>query len=100
MKTTIEKAENKVIVTLEGSLDSYVSEEVGKEFKQLYDLENTEIILDCKNLDYIASNGLRLFFILLRSVGPKGCQVIIKDANKMLMKVFELTGFVNFYKFI
>ena len=65
MKTTIEKSEGKVVVTLEGRLDSYVADEVGTQIETLYDLTDTEITLDCTKLDYITSNGLRVFFLIL-----------------------------------
>lgn len=100
MKVTIEQSEGKYLVTLVGNLDSYVSEEVAQQFEQLYDLEDTEITLDCTNLDYIASSGLRLFFMLVRSVSPNGCKIIVKGAQKPVMEVFELTGFSEFFTFI
>ena len=100
MKTTIERTEGKVLVTLEGHLDSYVADEVAEKFKELYDLENTEITLDCTNLDFIASNGLRLFFMLVKNTSPNGCDVIVKGANKLLMEVFDSTSFTQFFKFV
>jgi anti-anti-sigma regulatory factor len=36
MKTTIEKSDGKVLVTLEGSLDSHVANEVAQQFEELY----------------------------------------------------------------
>ena len=60
MKTTIEQSKGKAFVTFEGMLDSYIAEQVGTELEPLYELENTEITLDCTKLDYIASSGLRL----------------------------------------
>jgi anti-anti-sigma factor len=100
MKTTIEKTKGKALVTLEGTLDSYVSDEVSEKLEELYELENTEITLDCTKLDYIASNGLRAFFTLVRNTKPNGCEIIVKGANKLLMEVFESTGFIEFFKFI
>ena len=100
MKTTIEKSEGKVVVTLEGRLDSYVADEVGTQIETLYDLTDTEITLDCTKLDYITSNGLRVFFMLVRATKPQGCNIIIKGANKLLMDVFDSTGFTDFFTFI
>ena len=54
MKTTIEQSKGKALVTFEGMLDSYIAEQVGTELEPLYELENTEITLDCTKLDYIA----------------------------------------------
>lgn len=100
MKTTIEKSEGKVLVTLEGRLDSYVADEVGTQIESLYDLCDTEITLDCTNLDYITSNGLRVFFMLVRTTKPQGCNIIIKGANQLLMEVFNSTGFTEFFTFV
>lgn len=100
MKTTIEQSEGKVLVTLEGRLDSYVADEVGTQLESLYELSDTEITLDCTNLDYIASNGLRVLFMLVRNTSPNGCKVIIKGANNFLMEVFDSSGFTDFFTFI
>ena len=100
MKTNIETSEGKVLVTLEGKLDSIVSEEVGEKFEPLYDVENTEITLDCTKLEYIASSGLRLFFLIARNALPNGNKLYIKGANPMLMNVFQSTGFDGFFEFI
>ena len=51
MKTTIETTEGKALVTFEGILDSYIAEEVGEQLVQLYELEDTEITLDCTKLE-------------------------------------------------
>ncbi len=100
MKTTIEKSEGKALVIFEGELDSFVSDEVGEQLESLYELENTEITLDCSGLDYIASSGLRLFLLLLQNVRSHGCTLTIKGANETLMNVFNSTGFVKCFQFI
>ena len=100
MKTTIEQSKGKALVTFEGMLDSYIAEQVEQDLTPLYELENTELTLDCTKLEYIASSGLRLFFVLLRTVKPNGCEVIIKGANQSLMEIFESTGFVNMFQFV
>ena len=56
--------------------------------------------LYCTKLDYITSNGLRVFFMLVRATKPQGCNIIIKGANKLLMDVFDSTGFTDFFTFI
>ena len=100
MKTTIEKSEGKALVTFEGELDSFVAEEVGEQLESLYELENSEITLDCTGLTYIASSGLRLFLLLLKNVRSQGCTLVIKGANETLMSVFSSTGFVKRFQFI
>lgn len=100
MNITIETSEGKALVILDGILDSYIAEEIGDKFESLYDLEDTEITLDCTKLEYIASNGLRLFFLLLRNTKARGCQIFIKGAAAELMEIFKATGFDRCFQFI
>ncbi len=87
-------------MTLEGRLDSYIADEVGAQIETLYDLNDTEITIDCTHLEYITSNGLRVFFMLVRTTQPQGCKIFIKGANELLMDVFNSTGFTDFFTFI
>ena len=100
MKTTIETTEGKALVTFEGILDSYIAEEVGEQLVQLYELEDTEIKLDCTKLEYIASSGLRLFLLLLRNTKANGCKIFIKGAASELMDIFKATGFDKCFQFV
>jgi anti-anti-sigma factor len=100
MKTTIETTEGKALVTFEGILDSYIAEEVGEKLEPLYELEDTEIMLDCTKLEYIASSGLRLFLLLLRNTKDNGCKIFIKGASPELMDIFKATGFDKCFQFI
>ena len=83
MNITIETSEGKALVRLDG--------EIGDKFESLYDLEDTEITLDCTKLEYIASSGLRLFFLLLRNTKPNGCKIFIKGAAAEVMEIFKAT---------
>ena len=100
MKTTIETTEGKALVTFEGILDSYIAEEVEEKLEPLYELEDTEITLDCTKLEYIASSGLRLFLLLLRNTKANGCKIFIKGAASELMDIFKATGFDKCFQFI
>ena len=100
MKTTIETTEGKALVTFEGILDSYIAEEVGEKLEPLYELEDTEITLDCTKLEYIASSGLRLFLLLLKNTKANGCRIFIKGAASELMDIFKATGFDKCFQFI
>lgn len=100
MKTTIETTEGKALVTFEGILDSYIAEEVGEKLEPLYELEDTEITLDCTKLEYIASSGLRLFLLLLKNTKANGCKIFIKGAASELMDIFKATGFDKCFQLI
>lgn len=59
-----------------------------------------DITLDFKDVEYISSAGLRLLkqvFMILRS---KGGSLKLKNVNKPVMEVFELTGFSGLFEFV
>ena len=93
MKTTIEENENKIIVNLDGDLDTAAAQETEKVFQPLMEVKNKEVILDCKNLNYISSSGLRLFLSLLKNCKPNGNSLVLENVNDNIKKVFSMTGF-------
>ena len=98
METIVEQSEGKALVKLEGHLDSYKAEEVEKLMAPLYTLEDTEITLDCTDLEYISSSGLRLFLTLRKEAAAKGGKVIIEHISEDIKKVFMMTGFYNLFE--
>lgn len=62
------------------------------------DHADKEITLDCTQLDYISSSGLRLFLSLRKEAAAKGGKVIIVNINDEIKKVFMMTGFYNLFE--
>ena len=56
-------------------------------------------MLDCTNLEYISSSGLRLFLAVLKNAKPKGSHVYITGISDSLRSVFAMTGFTNLFEF-
>jgi anti-anti-sigma factor len=99
METIIEEQGKIAIVTLKGRLETSESEAVQEKMTSLYGKDLERIIIDCKDLEYIASSGLRILFLLLREMKPKGTVVIIRNSNDMLKGVFDSTGFSSLFTF-
>lgn len=80
-------------VKLDGKIDSYTVANVEKE---LFDLLNANaaksVILDCKNLTYIASAGLRV----LLKIG-KQAELSIINVTREVYEVLEMTGFTGMF---
>ncbi len=66
MKTTIQELEDKYLVTLEGELDTAAAVEVENILQPLYTSNGRDIVIDCTNLEYIASSGLRILISILK----------------------------------
>ncbi len=53
----------------------------------------SEIILDCSDLEYISSSGLRLFLTLQKYMNIKEGRLIIKNLRPNVKEIFDMTGF-------
>ena len=100
MKTTFEEKDGKYIMYFEGRLDTAASVQTEQEMKVLHNCEGHDIILDCTQLEYISSSGLRLFLALLKNAKSKGSKVSISGMNDNLRQVFAMTGFTHLFEFV
>ena len=65
--------------------------------KALLEEAGNTIILDCKEMNYISSSGLRVFLTLRKAAAMKGGKVIIRNINDNIRNVFMMTGFLNLF---
>lgn len=66
----------------------------------LNDVEGKNIIIDCAELEYISSAGLRIFLGILQNAEEKNGHVYIKGINEQVRTIFTITGFSNIFEFI
>lgn len=81
-----------------GRLDTPSSVQASKDMQPLMEHADKTITLDCSQLDYISSSGLRLFLSLRKEASAKGGKVIIESINDEIKKVFMMTGFYNLFE--
>ena len=67
------------------ALDKTINENLG---------EIKSLILDCKNLEYISSAGLRVLLSTQKKLQQKGTMKL-KNVREEVMEVFEITGFAD-----
>ncbi len=99
MKTTIQEVDGRVVVTLEGEMDTAAAVEVDEQLKPFYSEQDKDVVLDCTGLEYIASSGLRILLSILKAAKACGHKVIMRNVNEDIKNVFELTGFINIFTF-
>ena len=105
MTFEIKEQNEKMVVNVNGRLDTPAAVKAQQEIVPLLEnankeLENAnkEIQLDCNNLEYISSSGLRLFLTIRKEAAAKGGKVIIENINDEIKKVFMMTGFYNLFE--
>lgn len=82
-----------------GRLDSNTAPEAEKVIDELT-ARFDSLILNMKDLDYISSAGLRILKRAYMAMRRKEGSLMLKNVNKMVMEVFEVTGFAGLLHFI
>ena len=98
MDVKIIEKDNVLTAVLNGRLDTAVSQEVSAAIQPLIDQADKTLVLDCKDLSYISSSGLRIFLTIRKEASSKGGKVIIENINDEIKKVFMMTGFFNLFE--
>ncbi len=99
MNIDIIESEETMTGILHGRLDTEASNQFARDIEPLMDKANKHIILDCNDLEYIASSGLRLFLSLRKQSIAMGGDVTIKGISANVKMVFTITGFYSLFAF-
>ena len=99
MNAKLEEIDGKYVATLEGEMDTAAALEVEETLKPLYTTDGKDVIIDCTNLEYIASSGLRILLSILKGAKASGSRVVMKGVNEDIKNVFKLTGFISIFEF-
>ena len=100
MKVIIENEGNQVIARLAGRLDTAAAAEIAPDFQALAEKAAQHIILDCSQLEYISSSGLRLFLALRKESAAKGGKLQVRAINADIRQVFMMTGFISLFEIL
>ena len=92
---TIKKSENdeKITVFIEGRLDKISSPILEEELKPEID-KKKNIVIDCTNLEYISSAGLRILVACEKQLKAAGKSLEVINVNDDVMTILQVTGFV------
>lgn len=93
MKIETKKENEKVVVAIEGRLDTTTAPELEKELKDsLGGIK--ELVLDLEKLEYISSAGLRVLLSAQKTMNKQGSMCLI-HVSEPIMEIFDITGFTD-----
>lgn len=85
------------VLDLKGDLDAHTSPKLEEALQRLIREQRNNIIVNCKELDYIASAGLGVFMAYIEDVREKGGDIKLTNMNDRVYNVFDLLGFPTLY---
>ena len=97
MKINIIPNEKETRVCLIGELDTTVTTSQVEDLNQVLALADKALEIDCEELEYISSAGLRFFMQLKRESEAKGGAIRITHLNEDVNDIFRMSGFHNLF---
>ncbi len=93
MEINSKKADGKTIIEVGGYLDAINAEEFQQFVDNMADDDTAHVVVDCANLEYISSSGLRVFITLLKKAQGNGGKVEVQNLNATVREIFDMTDF-------
>ena len=93
MIINIENCNEKVIMKIEGRLDTITSPELQNKIN-LLSSDVKELVFDMAGLEYVSSAGLRVILKVQKIMNTKG-SMKLTNVNDSIMEVFDITGFLD-----
>lgn len=95
MNVTINQQDGKTFVVLDGRIDSTNADQFQHDIAPLMNGDNPDIDIDCTDMTYTSSQGLRVFLLLEKSVLARDGKMVMHNMDPRVKEVFDITGFSN-----
>ena len=97
MQVNIQPNGQEMTVQLIGELDTMATTEQADQLQQVLNIADKALLLDCSEMEYISSAGLRFFMQLKRESEAKGGSIRISHLNEDVNDIFRMSGFQNIF---
>jgi len=87
-----------VVAAVKGRVDTVTAPEFEKKISEIMDGENMPLVLDCSELEYISSAGLRSILVISKALKPRGLAVSFSGLRGNVKDVFNISGFGSIFK--
>ncbi|MFG6326111.1 MAG: STAS domain-containing protein [Lachnospiraceae bacterium] len=95
MRIETVKEENRIILKVEGRIDTNTSKEFQSELLLAFQKQN-EVAADLKDVDYVSSAGLRAMLIAYKTAESKKGSFILRNVQGAVREVLNMSGFSKF----
>lgn len=92
---TLEQDGRTVTIRPKGMLNAHSASEFQAELARMPE-DTTQVILDCKDLRYTSSAGLRVILALQTRMDKCQGTLVVRNINDILRETFNDTGFSDF----
>ena len=89
---------NSVLVKTGNRIDTINAGDFEREINPILSESGVDLELDCSELDYISSSGLRVVLKAQKMISANKGRMKLTGVKPQIKKVFDMTGFSRFLK--
>ena len=97
LNITINEQEGRLIAALSGDLNNAASTQAERGLAPIFERTDCDVVIDCKELNYISSSGLRIILNVFKHTRSNGHKAILKNLSDDVIEVFNLSGFLQLF---
>ena len=97
LNITINEQEGRLIAALSGDLNNAASTQAERGLAPIFERTDCDVVIDCKELNYISSSGLRIILNVFKHTRSNGHKAILKNVSDDVIEVFNLSGFLQLF---
>lgn len=98
MKLTAEKNGSEVLLKIEGRVDTTNYGEFENSVNNAITDEIKTILMDCSEMNYISSSGLRVFLVIQKKMMASGGKFKLFGMQSSIKEIFDISGFSKIFE--
>ena len=98
MDITIKEQDGRLVAAIIGDLNNVASSKAELSLAPVFENTDSDVVIDCTELNYISSSGLRILLNVYKHTRANGHAAILKGMNDEVLEVFGLSGFLQLFK--
>lgn len=100
MNVIVNNNENSIEVNISGRMDTINAADFEQAIRPFFNKMDIKITVNCSELTYICSTGLRCFISLLKHTRKNNSQLMIRGVSPNVKEIFDMTGFSSLFEII
>jgi anti-sigma B factor antagonist len=97
LNITISEQAGRLIAALVGDFDNVASTQAKRGLEPVFDCTDCDVVIDCTELNYISSSGLRILLNIYKHIHGYDHWVILKGMSEDIKEVLGLGGFLQLF---
>ncbi len=98
MEVTTSFSGGTAIIAVKGRLDAANASQFGQELDEVLAGDSANMVIDCRDLRYMSSAGLRVVLIAIRKTNAKGGGLALSQVSRHIQEVMDVSGFSRLAK--